>query len=253
MAAAAHACANCKAPLTTDPLPPPRPPTSAPEVVDDQFVVVLDALGGSDPFAAAAAPAPETAAEALARCLKEHRRGASDEDSPACARCCVRAAAAVDGRAADARERALRHARAFGEASLEPPVVAAQDCADRDAVGLALDRARREARFVGRQLDAARAEARRLEREEGAVLEAARALDGEADAFCEACDEAVGRCARRGRRDKALEVLRRRLAALDVDRAPFERLDAYVRSACERLAPVGDGPLPLVVASPEES
>ena len=120
-------------------------------------------------------------------------------------------------------------------------------------MGLALDRARREARFVGRQLDAARAEARRLEREEGAVLEAARALDGEADAFCEACDEAVGRCARRGRRDKALEVLRRRLAALDVDRAPFERLDAYVRSACERLAPVGDGPLPLVVASPEES
>ena len=118
MAAAGHTCSNCKAPLSNEPLPPPRPPTSLPEVVDDQFVVVLDALGGSDPFAeTGGGGAPETAAEAIQRCLREHRRGAADDSDPVCARCCARAAAAVDGRAADARARALKYARAVGEAS----------------------------------------------------------------------------------------------------------------------------------------
>ena len=91
MAAAGHTCSNCKAPLSNEPLPPPRPPTSLPEVVDDQFVVVLDALGGSDPFAeTGGGGAPETAAEAIQRCLREHRRGAADDSDPVCARCCAR-------------------------------------------------------------------------------------------------------------------------------------------------------------------
>ena len=137
MAAAGHTCSNCKAPLSNEPLPPPRPPTSLPEVVDDQFVVVLDALGGSDPFAeTGGGGAPETAAEAIQRCLREHRRGAADDSDPVCARCCARAAAAVDGRAADARARALKYARAVGEASLPDPP-ASIDTTDRDAVALA--------------------------------------------------------------------------------------------------------------------
>ena len=249
MAAAGHTCSNCKAPLSNEPLPPPRPPTSLPEVVDDQFVVVLDALGGSDPFAeTGGGGAPETAAEAIQRCLREHRRGAADDSDPVCARCCARAAAAVDGRAADARARALKYARAVGEASLPDPP-ASIDTTDRDAVALALDRARREARLVRRQLDVVQAEARQLEAEESVVLEAARSLDEDVDAFGEFCDETVGRCARRRRRDGALEVLRRRIDAIEIDRAPFERIDAYVRAACARLAPGGDEPVPFVEES----
>ena len=44
----------------------------------------------------------------------------------------------------------------------------------------------------------------------------------------------------------ALEVLRRRIDAIEIDRAPFERIDAYVRAACGRLAPGGDEPIPFV-------
>ena len=73
--------------------------------------------------------------------------------------------------------------------------------------------------------------------------------DGNVDAFGEFCDETVGRCARRRRRDGALEVLRRRIDAIEIDRAPFERIDAYVRAACGRLAPGGDEPVPFVEES----
>ena len=52
-----------------------------------------------------------------------------------------------------------------------------------------------------------------------------------------------------GRRDGALEVLRRRIDAIQIDRAPFERIDAYVRAACGRLAPGGDEPVPFVEES----
>ena len=102
----------------------------------------------------------------------------------------------MDGRAADARARALKYARAVGEASLPDPP-ASIDTTDRDAVALALDRARREARLLRRQLDVVQAEARQLEAEESVVLEAARSLDEDVDAFGEFCDETVGRCARR--------------------------------------------------------
>ena len=163
MAAAGHTCSNCKAPLSNEPLPPPRPPTSLPEVVDDQFVVVLDALGGSDPFAeTGGGGAPETAAEAIQRCLREHRRGAADDSDPVCARCCARAPRRrwMEERRTRGR-RALKYARAVGEASLPDPP-ASIDTTDRDAVALALDRARREARLLRRQLDVVQAEARQL-------------------------------------------------------------------------------------------
>ena len=55
--------------------------------------------------------------------------------------------------------------------------------------------------MLRRQLDAVQAEARQLEGEESVVLEAARSLDEDVDAFGEFCDETVGRCARRRRRD----------------------------------------------------
>ena len=53
----------------------------------------------------------------------------------------------------------------------------------------------------------------------------------------------------RRRRDGALEVLRGRIDAIEIDRAPFERIDAYVRAACGRLAPGGDEPVPFVEES----
>ena len=40
-------------------------------------------------------------------------------------------------------------------------------------------------------------------------------------------------------------MLRRRIDAIEIDRAPFERIDAYVRAACGRLAPGGDEPVPF--------
>ena len=68
-----------------------------------------------------------------------------------------------------------------------------------------------------------------------AFFEAARAVDGELDGLRERAADLVGRANRRRDQDRTLDDLARSLDALDVDRAPFDRVDAYVRAACRRL------------------
>ena len=252
-------CSSCAKEFAASPADDDEPavPPLEPQV-DDSFVVVLDALDGSgdDPFTNTLGPRPGDANDSHAGVSESMRRqrrlrraaaGAIPGDGAACGRCAAATAALLDDHAASAHARAALYVRSEREHALRDDAAepartrrrrrdgGAAALERRDALAEAVAAAKREARATRAARAALAAAAAALDAEEAAFFEAARAVDGELDGLRERAADLVGRANRRRDQDRTLDDLARSLDALDVDRAPFDRVDAYVRAACRRL------------------
>ena len=141
------------------------------------------------------------------------------------------------------RDRAVLRAPNVGERRLQPLEVRADDAelvAKRDALNEAVAVARHEARATRAARDEVRRATAALEAEEARFWDDARAQDGAFDVFRERCAGLVSRAARKKDEDRTLDALAETLDKLDVDKAPFAAVDAYVRSVCKQLETKGE-------------
>jgi len=104
------------------------------------------------------------------------------------------------------------------------------------ALQAALAVARHEARATRAALEDVRSRTSALDADDEALWRAASALDSELGAFRDDCADLCARADKRQSDDGVVEALATALASIDKDRASFETIDAYVRTACRELS-----------------
>ena len=235
---------------------------------DDSFVL-CDALdgpggrgGGTDLLGAPSARSHtgHADAEVTRRTRRERRRalGPPSRDpgyaaaagfcAEACAHCTANMNAFLERKASEARGQAAAYVRSEREHALreESETGAARsrrerrdDDADavvsRDALGAAVVAARAEARAVRAERAAVRGDAAALDAEERRLCEDAAAHAGDVERFRDRCAALLCTASTRRDEDQTLDALAERLDGIDLDKAAFAQVDAYVRETCKRL------------------